>query len=257
MKTFHYIIATYSGKKNSIEHTNTFQDEDALQIQLQRLKLLFTQKYDLGIPNQIKQITIICPTPIGEIYENYYQKDKWLSICGVPIVYQQYIGENKHYSYDQWFQGLFKYSDDFDYHIFLEDDYSINPSCILFEKELIKIYNEKFPSNIGYLCTLTGYCNNTYHASISNGCMSKETVIKMKNTSIIDDFYQYRIHPQISFSVVIMLLDIKILDMSDYYDCPFYITNSKHIVYVQKNGEFNDTRNNKPFLFIPVQLVLL
>lgn len=150
-----YIIATYSGKKSD-EKVNEIRPGDVLQKHLAKLKTLFEYKQNLNIPNYIGQITIVEPIPKGEVYENYYQKEKWQSICNVPIVYQTYIGDNTNHSYDQFLQGMMA-NKNFDYHITIEDDYYIHPSNLEFEKDIVKIYREKFKDNIGYLGALASF----------------------------------------------------------------------------------------------------
>jgi hypothetical protein len=107
--SLHYIIATYPGTKT----------EYALEIQLQQLLTIILA----GQTTSLKQITVMCtrckPEHTEKVY--YYNKEKWLDIFAhncpnVTLVFENYVGENKHASYDQWIQGYLLYPILFTHH---------------------------------------------------------------------------------------------------------------------------------------------
>lgn len=269
MSKINYIIATYSGKKNYENETTLIQNRpwDALQIHLNYLKLLLENKLKHNIPIYISQITIVEPIVHTEIYDNYYQKDKWQSICGIPVIYQILDGNNVDHSYDQFLQGMLK-NKSFDYHITLEDDYYINPNLLNFEDELIQLYKEKFPNNIGYLCTYASfhpiiYTNDNippksdltniihydlWHGAISNGMISKDTLEHLGD-NILNYYYNFwYMYPQLKYSFIMYKNNVNIADITSKYRSPFW--NS-----VQQSLKDFAPYNNI-YLFLPIQLTI-
>ena len=235
-----YIIASYSGKRLSGDHKML---ENVLDLQLTHLSNLFKNM----TTNHVAQITIVEPSPTCKIYPNYYNKDKWMSIHGVPIVYLPYIGNNTHHSYDQFLQAMLKYSK-FDYHIIMEDDYYIDPTQTEFDTDLINIYTSTFKDNIGYLCTYASLHQNMWHASISNGMISKDTLERL-GKDILEHFYSFEMYPQLKFSHIMTEKNINICDIQKYYKIPFWDSPTQTI------KDFTTSQSNI-YMFVPVQMTL-
>lgn len=245
-----YIIASYGGYIKSRE--GDLGAEYVLQNNLTCLYHILSKKEKNEHPNYISQVTIVCPPIRQKVYENYYNKEYWLqefkNISNTELVYLDYKGPNKHASYDQWIQACQKYTD-FDYNILCEDDYTMNPGIIDFDSKMVEIYREKLPNNIGYLCSLAGSDDDwSYHARISNGMISKETVSQFEG-KMLDNYYtRPSYHCQIQFSLLFQSKGIPIVDYSEYYANKFYRSELKDII------DFSNSGKTIP-LFIPVQMI--
>jgi len=244
MVGINYIIATYAGKTSGrlLDKNSEF----VLDKQLDVLYNLFLKKKELGIENLIEQITIVYPTTVNDPYPNYYQTEKWQNMFK-NIVFLQYIGQNKHHSYDQYIQAMQKYQE-YDYNIIIEDDYCISLDNPYFDLELVQEYKEKFPQNIGYLCT---WCPDyppwaPKHAAISNGMISKATIQSIKNP--LEYFYTLRDHSQKMFSYLFTDHGIELKDISDKYKIFFYYTGDPVI------QDYSSVNSNK-LIFMPIQML--
>lgn len=240
-----YIIATYAGC--DIPRRDAVVANLGLDPQLKCLEAIFQKKKKAKIPNYISQITVVCPEPREGEIEGYYKRDVWPK--RLPVVYQEYVGKNWDFSYDQWLQAYEKYPD-FDYYIMMEDDYSMDPDAIDFDSELVRIYHKKFPQNIGYLCQ---WATDTrffpFHAAMSNGMVSRETFEAIG--SPLKTYYANHTSmfrgsvSQMAFSQLFQDRDISIEDISDDYA----------IVHHHGNGVSVDSLE-KPRMIIPIQYLL-
>jgi hypothetical protein len=249
-----YVIASYSGiiKLRKGDETSPY----VLQYNLSALFDILLKKKKYGIENLISQVTIVCPKPRTEPYPNFYRKDYWVEqfathLPNVAIVFMDYVGENKHASYDQWIQAYLKYPD-FDYYMLIEDDYCIHPTCVSFDAELVDMYKENFSNDIGYLCSMAGNMGcPTYHAAISNGLISGKS-FKSLGPDILTKYYNVGIQTnnacQISFSLLFTASGIPLADMVNVYQAPFYESSeSKKIMFNPKNVA--------RIMFTPIQFV--
>ena len=235
-----YIIATYSAPIPS-----RMWDEKSEFVLETNLNCLYPI-----VNKNITQVTIVCPKPRSEPYKNYYNKEKWIekfkAIPHTKLEYLDYEGENTHASYDQWIQAYLAFPN-FDYYILCEDDYTIRNKN--FDVELTRIYKEKFPNNIGYLCSRAGKNSHPYHAMISNGMVSRETFEKL-GKNILDIFYSKNSSfAQIKFSMLFQDDNISILDYSEYYIVKFHPGGNKILDYSTKEGLQEE-------LFVPIQTIL-
>lgn len=239
-----YIIATYDS--NTLEYS--------LQIQLQILYTLI----QAGNNKYISQITIVCPssrldkTP----HTYYYQKELWLKLfkeTTIKLVYLDYFGDNKNASYDQWLQAYLEYPN-FEYYIFMEDDYTPHPSIINFDTILVDYYNQtikEHSNGIGYVCSLAGEMYNfKHHAAISNGIINKKSMNILGET-VLEDFYDLveKQFCQIGFSELFTRQDIPIFSMHNDYKAWFWCSTSKKLT----NYSSQDVQ---AFLFVPIQLLM-
>src|SRR5437868_811022 len=115
-----YIIATYSGKEHV---SNGDLSENVLDCQIRQLECLLRNKEKEKIPNHINTLCIVSPhVDRKNEYENYYKFEEWKELLepfDIEIVRVQYVGDNKHHSYDQWIQGWLACSSD--YYLLCED----------------------------------------------------------------------------------------------------------------------------------------
>jgi hypothetical protein len=251
-----YIVATYSGRINSRK------DEDkmgtVLSYNIESLYQILVAKKECGIPNLISVITIICPRCKPEhepAYENYYQIDKWRSQfaeLGVSIETPKYFGGNITHSYDQWIQGM-QSQPEVDYHLVIEDDYFVNPNELDFDFSLVRQFQRKFRDNIGYLATLAGTNQHEYHAMISNGLISNETLSRIPN--ILETFYtnfaQIQ-NSQLTFSLLFTLgiSSNSVRDYSDEFEILFWNSTTKQL------EDYTKTKSSR-HLFLPFQVKLV
>lgn len=245
-----YIIATFSGQIES--RKNREESEKVLAIQLNELKKIFIKKKKQNIKNYISQITIIVPECKIPIYKNYY--DTGLTkIEDIPIVYINYIGDNKDHSYDQWLQGIIN-NINFEYYLLIEDDYCIDSNNIFFDKELIDIYNNSFELNKGYLSTLV-WEKPILHAAISNGFISKKTVEYMNdlcNLNILNEYYKLSGYPQLKFSQLFNNFNIPHKDLTNNNIILFWDSPSQKIKDFSNDDK---KREEKNLIFIPIQYI--
>jgi hypothetical protein len=242
--SLNYIIATYAGT-----HT-----EYALEVQLQNLLTIILA----GETSCLKQITVMCPEvkPQHTVKQFYYDKIKWVKIftlfCkNVKLVFQNYVGENKHASYDQWLQGYLWYPD-FDYYLFIEDDYFIHPSKLNFDSDIIKTYNdilEKNKTTVGYICSYATTTNHHYHATISNGILNKESLEMLGSGDILNKYYtcakEYPIE-QVAFSDLFINNGVPVYSFEHVYCALFWSSLHKRI------DVYSPVTVGNP-LFIPLQ----
>ncbi len=229
-----YIIATYSA--NKLEYT--------LQIQLQILYTLVMS----GDNKYLSQITIMCPK-VNSGYRHYYQKDIWEKLfekTNIKLVYLDYVGDNKNASYDQWIQGVLEYPN-FEYYLFIEDDYAPHPSLVNFDSILVDYYNEMIKdSGEGYLCSLyEGYLGH-----ISNGLVNKKTINSLGET-VLEDFYKLveNTFCQIGFIQLFENKKIDIITMHKDFMALFWCSSKQNLT------NFSLKEVDK-FMFIPIQYLM-
>jgi hypothetical protein len=190
------------------------------------------------IKNSIDQITIMKPHNNNvNTYYNIELNDK------VKII----DCENKYQSYGQWLKAVELTYGNFDYYIFIEDDYI--PNIDDFDLKLIELYEEG-----SYLCSKGGS-----HAVISNGLISYNTIKDLiKNVKYNNWFDNYaKKHPdlvhnnrnfQIAFSFYFIENNIKITDYSQEYSVDYYAQNE-----FKDYSSHNVKRKEK--IFTPIQRI--
>lgn len=235
-----YIIATYSG--NKMEYN--------LQIHLQNL---YTSIMRDNI-KYLQQVTLVCPkVQLGhKEKEFYYQKDTWLKLfekTKVKLVYMDYFGDNNSASYDQWIQAYLAYPD-FEYFLFIEDDYCIHTSVVDFDSVYIEYYKNKVKdyNNIGYVCTLASELHGIkHHAAISNGMMNKDTLVKLGD-NLLEDFYKIakQEYCQTAFSILFDNKNIQMISMHNDFVAWFWLSSKQKILNYSNE-------NVKKLFFIPVE----
>lgn len=150
-----YIIATWSGIRHDLKENQPYYN-DVLKNHVRTL---------VATENNISQITIMKPRNPTENsdYYNIEPNDK------IKIV----DCENEYQSYGQWLGAAKLFLKEFDYFIFIEDDYV--PCINNFDARLIDIYKKGT-----YLCSLVNkYRAVETHCAISNGLISKQTIMSL------------------------------------------------------------------------------
>jgi hypothetical protein len=249
MYNINYIIATYSG----IIDKRVEYESMVLQMQLKNITHIIKYKKYHKIYNNIKYITVVCPKARGISYPNYYQKEKWIKIyeyLDTELKFIDHKGENKNHSYDQWLEGYLEHPN-CDYHLLMEDDYCINFRNYTFDNDIIKLYQQKFKNNIGYLTTMVDKLSWTFlHAAISNGLISRETFETIGNKKdILNIFYKNpnNYPDQIRFSLMFTDINIPLKDIRPEYTSYFWASHNKKLVSYNK-GDTKET------IFAPIQM---
>jgi hypothetical protein len=223
-----YVIATWAGHRLQPQVNNQYY-ETVLQ---KHLNFLYETR------NSLSQITIMRPK--CSTLNNYYDIDFKDNVVIIDC-------ENKYQSYGQWMLAATKFLDDFDYFIFIEDDYI--PGCDNFDLALLDEYEED-----SYLCSLVGGKDDTFHCAISNGMISSKSLKKvLENTDYVSWFDEYAIkYPQhidlgsnyqIVFSRYLYDNGIKLVDYSEQYG----------VLYHVKNHNIKAFSLKEPHLIEPIQ----
>jgi len=206
----HYVIATWSGPRRG---DNFSYENDRACFLRRHLEKLTKLNHNLS------QITVAVPhNPDESSKFDAYIKSLPDNLAGTPL--QVLHRDNKGQSYGSYSDVYAQHRDNFDYYIFIEDDYI--PSQDNFDKELITIFNEK--PNCGYLCSL--FLDNEYgpHAALSNGITSSEVLelIWEKFGEIPhQEVYKYSSSSQIAFSRSFLKVGREIHDTTCKYRAPF------------------------------------
>jgi hypothetical protein len=214
-----YVIATYSGIYRENENK-----EFVLQKQLHQLRNLLLKSET----SAIGKVTVMCPAPRHPAYAMYYQKNKWLSVFAadfphIQITFQDYVGDNRDHSYDQYLQAYLA-SPEFEYYLFMEDDYCFDTVDPRFDEVLINLYRKRFPEGVGYMAMLANCTNgHTHHAAISNGLVSGPSLARLGDPlQMYYDMASVEKYPQLRFSLLFTENGMYIKDFSDVYDAWFW-----------------------------------
>lgn len=220
-----YVIATWAGKRDRLHKNST----EYLKIHLSAL---------LKFENSISQITIVKPD-FDITHEYYANSKKYMDkISNLKILDYN----NDCLSYGQWIAAYKKYSNNFDYYIFVEDDYC--PAIDNFDSLLVKLLDNRDV----YLCGQAGDVNIWgKHAAISNGIVSSKSLEKSINN--LYKFTKASGVEQVGFSNGFLESGIDIVDWTDYYMSPFY-DSDPHVLI-----EYSKVKNDK-YIFIPIQMKL-
>jgi ribosomal protein S18 acetylase RimI-like enzyme len=203
-----YVITTWSGPRR----------EPNLSYLKNHLINLLTLKHNLS------QITIVKPI-VEDCNMSYYEIDALINKfnCDVKIL-EKY--DNMGQSYGQFFHAYETYKNEFNYYIFVEDDYMVDIDH--FDK--ILVYEFVSQEVDGFLCSYSGLTptNHIGGASISNGIISTNSMSKIYDTfpnpiQNINDQEGYMC--QINFSELIWKSNLHFKDISKKYRVPYFGTN--------------------------------
>jgi hypothetical protein len=267
-----YIIATYSGiyeRRYDKKNLASMKRENYLHIHLEVLNLL---------SNSINQISIIKPKVNKEHTEikDYYKFEN-LKIDKIKDKIKIIDCENLGASYHQLLLNLYINKDEFEYHIFTEDDYI--PSQYNFDEVLIKKY--KTNNSCHFLCagiilnekfnwSKKIYNSNFEVADFSLGIFDKKTILNLFEKKTYDEIKKYflefkdrELHiSQVVFSKILSDCDIQITDWCGDFLSIFYenSTNEYFLLnYVRENWkllkrtpEKKDKRYISP-IFLPIE----
>lgn len=207
MEKINYIIATWAGNRRA--PNNNYLRHHLLKL--------------LSLKHNLAQITIV--KPIFNGYNScYYEVDDLIKKfdCKV-VVLERYSNEGQ--SYGQLFFAYETFKDEFDYYIFIEDDYLPNidnfDSLLKHEYEIQKVN--------GYLCSFaekTADCPDG-GCSVSNGIISTkymEEIYKKNDSPIkrIDGNEGYMCHQ--NFASLIFESGLFFKDFASNYRVPYYGT---------------------------------
>lgn len=200
-----YIITTWSGPRRA---------PNLNYLKRHLLKLL-------NLKHNLSQITIV--KPIVETFNPiYYEIDNLLKEfkCDIKLL-DKY--DNLGQSYGQFFHAFQTYGDEFDYYIFIEDDYV--PDIDNFDSLLLQEYKEQ---NVkGFLCSYAGehpeYPKGA--CSVSNGMISSEYFKKIYSLfpnpiNVINGSEGHMCHS--NFARLLRDCDYEFKDFSHKYRVPYY-----------------------------------
>lgn len=225
MEKINYVIATWSGNRR-------INDKRYLKNHILKL---------LSLKHNLSQITIVKPLLGGD--DSYYDFKELLNTfkCKVVILDRE---SNQGQSYGQLFYAYEQFKDEFDYYIFVEDDYQVNIDNFDF------ILKEKYNKlGCGYLCSYSE-SNNEYPdggCSVSNGIISTKELNKIYTLvenpiGIINNTDGNFCHK--NFTDLLIRCGVNFKDFADEYRVPYFGTN---II------EYGRTDTSKS-IFVPNQL---
>jgi hypothetical protein len=161
--------------------------------------------------------------------------------------------ENKGYSYGQWTKIIQQEVNNFDHHIFMEDDFAVATDN--FDEMLVNKFESK--KNCGYMCGLVADPDGRYrikcpnrHAAISNGISSKKVLQKILenrkgNMPYVDCGYR----SQVMWSNSFISGGFDIHDWLDDYRSIFFSNNQRPLrIYTE---DFNKMGTD---IFNPLQI---
>jgi hypothetical protein len=215
-----YVFAAWAGKRRK---GNDQYHRDLTFYVKNHLKSLEVLKHDLS------QITLaVNASRVEPKYFTDYISELPDNINGTPLVVIR--RHNKGQSYGAYSDAFLKYGNNFDYFIFIEDDYIFVQDN--FDQILLQMYNSA--QDCGFLCSYVSKwpnkINGIPHAAISNGMSSTATLKKVIDTfgclpSVADIVKicdaDYRVDSQVNFSHGFLKTGTKIYDYLLHYNAPF------------------------------------
>lgn len=246
-----YIIATCDKVRSYDNHENVIDK------QMNEFFRLLHNKQINNKTHYFKEVVFMVPIVDAEHkYTEYYRFKEWreqLDLYNIPMIVHEYASTNRYYSYEQWLIGCTQVATG-EYYLLMEDDYCLDKECLMIDQEMIDLYLEKFPNNIGYLSARvdTNHVHHGYHSSISNGLISRYTIKHYcKDVNLLKLFYDYPLYPQISFSRLFLSLGVPLDDVRDRYK--IYFWNTPTLSIQNYSVLSNQTKHH---FCIPVQIVL-
>lgn len=237
-----YAMASWSGPRQG-----TSLDDSHVQKHVNQLRKL---------KHNITQISIGNPAnPTRRLeFQEYMDSINGSDAHGTPIVVHDFPNAGR--SYGQWSRIYDKYRTQFDYYIFVEDDYP--PAIDDLDRILVEMYDQQHrASNVGFLCGLvldhTGrYALRTteLHAGITNGIASSKVLEKVRERFVClpHDMFGYQIG-QVIFSKGFIEAGFKLGE---------YIASGEYrSLYYQHNDTiriYGSTKNGKD-IFVPTQVL--
>ena len=201
----------------------------------------------LSLKHNLTQITIVKPI-VESFNPTYYEIDDLLSEfkCDIKVLEKH---DNLGQSYGQFFHTFQTYGDEFDYYIFVEDDYI--PDIDFFDSFLLEEY--KTQNVKGFLCSYAGIHPDYPKGgcSVSNGMISSEYFKKIYSyfpnpINVINGSEGHMCHS--NFARLLRDCDYEFKDFSHKYRVPYY-GNNEIIEYGR-----TDTKDS---IFSPYQLLNL
>ena len=161
-----YAMSSWSGSRAIVNFDDSYLEKHIEQ--LKKIKHNLTQ-ISIGNPENPSK---------REEFEEYIQSLK--EVSGVPVVVHNVPNIGR--SYGQWARIYDKYRTDFDYYIFVEDDYQ--PVLDNFDNVLIDMYEKM---ECGFLCGVIFDEEGRYamppitkHAGVTNGIASSKVLEKVR-----------------------------------------------------------------------------
>jgi hypothetical protein len=243
-----YVIATYAGTQcNSNREPYVdlkIHPQDYLKHHLRQL---------LSIPHSLSQVTIMkARTDVGAaVWDSYYDIDDIVKELSKKVTVKIYNVANEGISYGQYIKAYeLDSSSQFDYWIFMEDDYI--PVLPNFDFKLIEMYNvENSLAYGGLMCAWAANLGNKLHAAHSLCIVNNKTMFTVFS-DLKKQLSKIKTQPsgghyQLEFSKMFTDLKFPITDYSSYYYTPYWHSDKCVDCCVEK--PVNDTA-----IFVPLQL---
>ncbi len=187
------------------------------------------------LENNIDQVTLVSPPYPGQQnigFEKTLKRLDGITLDGGAKVVVLKRTTNDHMSYGSWSDAYGAYRQEFDYYIFMEDDYI--PARPNFDTILVDILEAK---QCHYLCMLvsSSQCTSVItkksfpHAGVTVGiCKSTamEVIWERFGSLLSNDFEDWYWHNQMNFSYPYTYCGFSIADFADQYAVPFWHKNS-------------------------------
>lgn len=207
-----------------------------------------------SLKNNVSQVTLVSPAysdrPSPAFEKTLKELDGTTLANGANVVVLR-RNHNANISYGSWSDAYGEYRDQFDYYIFLEDDYI--PARPFFDTILVSMLEAK---QCHYLCMLVSETQCTSiitgvklpHAGVTVGiCKSTamEVIWEKYGSLLSNDFEDWYWHNQMNFSYPYGHCGFKIDDFSDQYAVPFwhhkkllhFVTGDQYLIVPQESKE--------------------
>ena len=234
MPKVNYVIAAWAGTRRIRDSIYKSDRTHYLRTHLQQLEKL---------KHSLDQITIV----IADTKENCPEFTEYID--SIRDKYEIIERENYGQSYGSWSKSYEVCRDQFDYYIFVEDDYVF----MLDDFDSLFVKDFKSRENCGYLCSKVGKSEEGIeHAAMSIGMCSSEALGKVWDKfgwlpHPMDEAYST--DPQICFSKAFIEAGYKLQDFSEEYSSIYLDTCSA-------SGNIENTilgNPENPCLIAPVQ----
>lgn len=231
MRKINYVLPTWSGQRDSIPKIPYIKTHLE---QLQSLKHNLSQ-ITIGYPYNPKE---------SKEYKSYMSS---LNSVGNTSIYVEPM-PNAGRSYGQFNRIFAKYQDQFQYWIFIEDDYI--PAVDNFDDILINAFEQKKKEigTGGFLCQCAkAWAGAQYHAAIANGIMDNESLktVWAKNNGVLPhDIVGYN-NGQVTFSRAFIRAKLFLRDLTPRFKAPYF-----HL----RRGIEEHNPQGKEYIIVPIQM---
>ena len=160
-----YVIASWAGHQGAISRDKLTMQPEPKDYVSEHLKVLTDIPHHLDHVILMKAECTKDDNPYPGFYDNIEEYTSKLK-----CTFEEIDCPNVGVSYGQYFRAYEKYRTEFDYYIFMEEDYV--PTMDHFDSVLINLYEDLFSEDIGHLTCWFIDLYNMEHAAFSLGVVS-------------------------------------------------------------------------------------